>query len=518
MLSTGLASLAQAVLADIEEKIGVDPFSWKFMFHEHYAGIRNGVFLGGDQGERHTVLSVLIKLIDAERRMRIFPGMFDLGNMLTTDEQYNNKHLAEELSRELSRTSDADRVNPYKDFKRIEEWLEAVTGQKIEEHLARNSSRTLKVVKLLYRVQKQRRNSVFRLIRSVDRGAKPSLERRDRYPLQGNEASTWLLADLKTYLGMELEGATTKKIDYVFSRLLRAVGATAEALSATVSARGQGNATAMVALYHELTVALGDPKRLETSSRAVLDEQMYIYLHVQEFLNYVEEYKQIVERTTPDSLIASVLTEVNALCEKIGHAKGQPYSSEPTLPLEDISTVYRDRIDDLIPVVEKATGFAVDRDKYDQLTRRAGELVYRYLVFRWGTIHPSGYEVTVLEWVVAACAVWHEMGATTKAKTQYRIYWFDQLPQGKGILATLDTSSYQSMCGRAEPFPEAAHQIWFHRFEWMKDALQGLAEVSVAKAWFHVALLQQVASVVKCNDIDMIEHSLQLTHAGYAPD
>lgn len=516
MVRAGLVSLAQTVLEDIKKKEGVDPFSWKFMFHEHYANLRNGFFLGSDPEERHTVLSVLVKLIDAERRAQIFPGTFDLGNGQAVEEKYNNKDLAKELSRELSRTSDDNRVNPYKDFRLIEQWLEAMTGQNIEEHLGRNSSKTLKVVKLFYRVQKLRRNSVFKLIRSVNRGARPSLERRDRYPLKGNESSTWLLADLKAYLGMELDEARIDRIDQIFSILLRAAGSTAAALSATVSARGQGDATAMASLYREFAAALGGSKRLETSSGALLDEQIYIYLHAQEFLNYVEEYRQIVEKTTPGSSITPVLTEMNAICEKIAHAGGGPRGSEPTWSLENISSMYRVWIDDLIPIVEKATARAVDRKKYDELTSRAGELLYRYLLFRWGDVHPSDYEVNVFEWVVAACAVWHEMCATTKEKTKYKIYWFDQSAQGSGILPALDASLYRSIGGRREPYPEAIHQIWVHRFEWMKDALQGLADLSVAKASFRVAALQHVASIVKCNDIDMIESALQLTPVSFA--
>jgi hypothetical protein len=79
----------------ISPKQGIEPFTWHFMFDGAPAAKRNGVFIGS--GRRQILLSQLIEKISSEQRKRIFPGMFDFGNQVTSDATFLKKDLVMEL-------------------------------------------------------------------------------------------------------------------------------------------------------------------------------------------------------------------------------------------------------------------------------------------------------------------------------------------------------------------------------------------------------------------------------------
>jgi len=496
----------EAVLADLQTN-GVEPFTWQFMFKKNHAEIRNGVLLDGQ--ERRTLLTGLIERIDDDRRAHIFPGIFDLGNRTTANEAYTKRDLAKELSNEFTSTNAISvPVNPSKAFKHIDPWIESITGQSVELHMTRNSLKTLKVIKLFYRVMKQRRNAVFRLIRSAYQVTEPSMEHRDRHPLHGNEEQVWLLADLQAYLRVELSNERAHQIDQFFDSLLPHLEEVVNNIVGRLNLRYDTNAAAMEETINELIVAafknLDSIAPIEHSPTSFLDEHMYIHLRSLEFLNYVGEYTQIVAKTTPETLIVSISSEIDMIRDKVARITKGSYSGGPIAPLTDASSVYKKWREDFIPIIVKATGIPIDKTEYEQLAKPAEELLYRYFLFHWGYPDPTAHSLGIFEFLAASCAVWHEMNF----KTEYHPYWFGQLPQGRMILSALETPL--KACGHlaSESCPEAINQIWVHRYRWMADAIKGNQKVNSLKTTVCLAILQRLAAAMRSKEIDALEEAL----------
>ena len=70
------------MLAELKKQSGgVDPMSPEFIFDRKYARLRNsGRLFGGTNGSRSVLSFVLRDAMTQDRREKLFPGDFDLGN------------------------------------------------------------------------------------------------------------------------------------------------------------------------------------------------------------------------------------------------------------------------------------------------------------------------------------------------------------------------------------------------------------------------------------------------------
>lgn len=472
------------------------------MFGKPHAGTRNGFFWGS--GRQQTLLSLLVERIDDEQRQRIFPGTFDLGNQTKSDAVFLKKDLVKELAQEFG-TVNAELLTPNKAFKYIDPWIAAITGQTTEQHLARNSLKTLKVLKLFYRIMKQRRRTIFQLIRPLQDLVRPSMEHRDRHPLLKSEEQVWLLADIKAYLRMELDVTRATRIDAAFEALLPRLEGIINYLNGYVTLNRGDDISALEKTTDSMIRAIFDnidtDTTLDASSEALLDEHLYFYLQSLEFLNYAGEYTQIVEATTPQTPITPIVLEIEMLREKLWQSGVGPYSGGPIAPLTESASIYATWKKDLAPLIEKAIRIPLESQKYDSLVKPAEELLYRHFMFKWGVEDPTQYSLGIFEYLNAACAIWHEMNTNTT----YNVYWLGQPSQGQMILSTLDKSLRANLHPSAESVPEALNQIWVRRYRWIADAIKGQQQTNATKSKATMAVLHHVAATIRSGNIASIE-------------
>lgn len=495
------------ILAQISREHRVDPFSSEFIFDEQFASPRNGIILG--PLGRTTILCILLRKMHRSQRQRAFPKRFDLGNRHgASGVQFTREDLAEELSEEGS-VSAATVVAG--SFRTIEGWILEMTGRPFREHLEWNSLKALKVVKLFYRLQKERQKSFLRLIRPV-RSGRGSLEHRDRYPLftKGhNERQVWLLADLRSYLGSELKITQKRKVETTFSDLLQRVEQRANTMELHLRLRHGHDLDAWLGAYRSAIAKiqeLGDSVIRPITQD--LDELMFVYVHTLPFMHFAAEYEQIVEKTLPDARITPITQEIDGLRWVQRDADGCATASEYVRIAEAARIYELGWSEGVIPsIVEKATGLQVGSDSYDLLAKRSVELLSRYFAYKKGTSDYGSIQVTLRSCIVAMCAVWLE----TCKETEYRPYWMGQQAQGKRILEFLDQSFLEQGSASGQSYPEAIDQIWTQRFEWMADALQGRQELGKLKAWYKVGLLKKVASYLVSLDIDRIDAMIRET-------
>lgn len=502
------ATIVDLTLAKLREQ-GIEPFTWSFIFNEVHAAKRNEVFIGG--GQRRTLLSELLERISTEQRHTIFPGTFDLGNHLDSGRIFTKSDLVKEIAEEfVPKHSESDPLVPNKAFNYINPWIDKITGQSVEKHIAQNSLKTLKVLKLLYRVVKKRKRSLFMLIRPIEGTTRPSLEHRDRHPLRGNENQVWLLADLKSYLRMELDPERAARIELLFDDILPRLQEFINNLNGNLTIEHGSDPIHMDCAVNEVISSLLKQKkperRTDESNRVPLDEHLYLHLCSLDFLNYVGEFKQIAELTTPDTHIRPIQLDIESLREKVKLAGASPYSGGPVAPLTESGLIYATWEQDLLPLIEKVTDTPLKRQEYIALAKPAEELLYRYFLFKWGDPDPTQYPLGIFEYLTAACAIWHEM----QMKTTYKPYWLGQQAQGRRILSTLDKPLRYSTNLNVEEIPEALHQIWVGRYRWMADAIKGQQASHSIRSKLALSVLLHARNAVQSGSIDLIERELHV--------
>lgn len=482
---------------------GAEPYSWKFFFDERYAELRNTLI--PFDGSVQTVLSVLISQLTKEQRLGIFPMPLDLGNDLRDEIRYSESDLIRDLSAEFL-ADDRNPLKPSTVFTYIDPWLKSVTGASCREHISSSPLKALKVIKLLYRTMKRRRSSILRLLRAPGGKVSPSLELRDRFPLSGNETQVWLLADLVSYLGMEMEPVRARRIKAAFDAVIPRIAGAANYIGRHVTMNEVADAREDVAtkMVNSLLAHMRVKGDVGDLQAVPLDEQIYFYLQSLSFLNYVGEHLQIVELTTPTEQLHAIPLHIEKLRDAVARGGGSNYSGGPVAPSTDSAAVYARWKADLLPLISHAVGRSMTDEQFEQLIPPAQELLYRYHMFKWPGTDPAAYPLGIFEFLTAACAIWHEMNS----KTSYRPYWFGQKCQGNRLLPTLDTLISQRLSNGSETIPEALNQIWVGRYRWVADSVKGEANHNRLRSLISVRLLEAVGAVAELGVLEQFERSI----------
>ena len=208
------------ILTDFKESKdnsgGVDPMSPEFLFDKKYAQLRNsGRFYPGTYGSRSLLSFMLREGMTQDRREKLFPGDFDLGNMRPVPkERCSYEKLADQIHGEGRNSKSADDA-----FHTIKKHICLITGKKMQEHFKNSASKTLKVVKTLDLLTRNGEHRLMQLLALPKPDKKFSLSFRDAYPFEKNQEQVWLLADLKAYLSVELTEQRFEEIHLLFSNL-----------------------------------------------------------------------------------------------------------------------------------------------------------------------------------------------------------------------------------------------------------------------------------------------------------
>lgn len=506
--------LLEAIAEDLRKRYGIDPLSREFIFGAQFADARNGLILGGDR-QRSTFLSVLLReAVDESRRAKLFPGKFDLGSRQpVTPDDCTYDALADELN---AKRSNADVTVDSDTFKTIREGIQSLTGQKMAVYAQVDKLIMLKVIKLFYQVMRERDDRMFGLLNAPENlKRKAGLEFREAYPNSMSKEGTWLVADMKSYLSIELSETRIAEIDSTFSQLMSVVDSIdTNVRQAILDAHGHA-IPGTLTIYPALTVEL-DGFRTDDEGQSVprLDEVLYAYVSSLEFRHFARVYPSLVEIATPmagelqvtpitgklDELALDIVRACRGLC--IFGTLEPATDLDCMIQLKQLPGLAEDYAQEIRSLVERATGVAISERAYEQSFPCVHGLLVTVCMYEPGQIPLEEKLLATFRQVVAAfCAIHYELNIR-KTPSNHKPYWHSQQAQGGSLRTPLLASVWST--DRLEEHS----QIWRCRLDWFQAAIRGETELHHARMAFRAALIRNVAEIAKIKDTAILAENL----------
>lgn len=547
-------TLSEMMLRELEKELpGVDLFSREFLFDKKYALSRSKVLIFGSPAGSRSRLSFLLRdAMTDERRDALFPGHYDLGNLRSLPPEFctfdhstttGMVSLAGELSAELEDVGQlgADDSLDANNFKKLKKDLATLTSRSMEQHCTVNKSTVLKVMKLLYRLGRDRWSSDLDPMKN-NRGKSQliaflqwpqddgsdhySLSLRDIFPYRSSvpksdykasEELSALFADLKSYLSIELDGHTYVSISEVLQTLhwhLNNIERNIEKLLVDTGRSGYWEA---VKTYDYLAGQIDLAPRLNAPTTDIaLDEDLFLYLHTLEFAHFAQAYPMLLDKAEPACVIVPVAPVIDVLAkDSTGNESLGMY--DPFITDDEFALFVSDWEELLCSIVGKALQEEITKSSLQRAVLPALHLAQTYSLFRKPQSTESDpFTFSLLELVAALCCVRNEQSKKASDRTVHKPYWKGQQAQGGSILSSLKTSPWGNHPGSSfDPVPEEHRLIWTSRFEWFLDALQGHTELTVQRFRFRSALARKAKVIVKTNNregmIDAMEKLGKLT-------
>jgi len=394
-------------------------------------------------------------------------------------------------------------------FKTIQQGIRKLTGQKIAAYDRINKLVTLKVVKLLYLIMRNRdRPSLFGLLAAPENG-RPGLEYREAYPNAKNEESTWLVADIKEYLGTELELDRTKDIEIACSRLMSAFTSITSNVDWAIASVGYSTQRC-ASIYVALEEALHNFRWKAEQGMSRLDEALYIYLSTLEFRHFANSYPLLIEIAVASQKglqVASIVGDLEQLAQHMISSElawleaagmgSRVRTSKCRIPLALFPRAAADCAHEIRAMMSKALRMPIEEKAYQQCISAVQNLLKRVCKFEPEQRGPEDKVTASIAQVAAAfCAVYFER-EILQERTNHRPYWHGQKAEGGSLLGSLEKPLTDA------DVLEEHSQIWRLRLEWFQAANGGYLNVFVEKMAFRTVLLRKMGDIARTNNTEV---------------
>jgi len=516
-MNTQIKLYLDAEVANFKSRRKLDPFSTEFVFghNEEYTRLRNHEFVLGPNGPV-TILTAMLRYgLDDTNRINLFPSIFDLGSPKQIPKSKLTLVCLAKKVREERKLLD-DLGTRRKEFESVTGKLRKITGRRFGEY--ENKQNALRVIYLLDRMMINpkyadhgRSKRLLTLIKPPS--SKFSFELRSEYPALDSEENTFLLNDLKAYLGIEIDAETLSRIDSVFKSLINRFDEVREHLDQV--AYSLGEKTLVAGAYQKLQAlveAIGICHGSEPSNgSARLDQDLYFHLNRIELLHYVGGLDYVLDRARPPSTITPIKEEmIAAFSAFMGTPQTYGDITIDRFLFPTFSILAKGLPELFLHLIGKALGHRPSILQYARVISLAEELLYRTKRFGGdGLLLREEILFSFRNIVSALCAVAQAIKFTTK----YRPWIFGDNGQSRSIITPLGAPLDREGSARSKEIPEGYLQIWHNRREWVQDALEGGQDAAALKFGLRKILLAKVVECVSVNDIAMIEERLSTLHA-----
>lgn len=507
-MGTSIERLIEQVKFSLQnEGDEIDLWSRDYFFDKKYAPHRSTMVMQSGSRLSRSLLSLLIREgMTEERREKIFPGDYDLGNTRTIPpELCSYKKLVAELYGEGSTHIDTDN-DP---FETIKKGIRRITGRDMQDHFKVNKSTALKVIRTLNMLARNREPRLMQLLILPVPPKKFSMSFRNSYPYMRNQEQVWLIADLKANLSVELSDKRFHEIALLFSSLHELMKNIIWNVEKILVGAYHSDYSSMLSVYADLVTAV-ESYQVQHERKAVpLDEELFIHLHMLEFAHFAIGYSNLIAERIPTRPITPVIRELRALAKKAFSALFVAVmEDDPRIAINDIPAFSLRWQKEIVAIMEKAMGESITFDEFDKIKTGAQILLrdfYSHQDIGNGALYG---EMKVSPWYVIAafCCVWYvRLVNTPESEKIFKPYWLGQAAQG----GTLRASVNESRIGFAvDRIPEEHRHIWNIGLEWFADALRGHTELRARRFDFRAALISKVLDICSTNDTDWIAQKL----------
>lgn len=456
-------------------------------------------------------------------RLHLFPNHFDLGNILAFQGLTATlSDLLEELNEypEKIRGTSASGITT----EHLETCLKGIKhitgldlqGKNVEYHIS-----VLKVVRLFYKLTKHRKSHLFGLIEPPYVSFKPTMEFKDASPDPFNEEDSLLVADLISYLSLEIPEERLKHIHVQLltsSKLLECIVNENEEIVAPIRARHSDNDKSMTHYYLSVAERIKNFRAENTITfNRPLDEIIYTYLRTLRFQHFVGEYEQIVIKSSVKIEMSESVEKINLLCKKIGAINEQyidPYTE--IISINTFQDFVKNNDKGIRKTIKSITGLSIRREHLDGDTRPEEKYIIEIVshakkiltLYLWHSFKSKNLDeplLSVSDCIAALSAVRYQQSS----KTNHAPYWFGQDEPRDGILRFFAREKGIKELQETDYIPQGIAQLMYIRFCHIHAIMAGQGERHEAWMQFQVERLNKYSQCLQSYDIDTIIHSVR---------
>ncbi|OOG51255.1 hypothetical protein [Rhodanobacter sp. C01] len=467
------------------------------------------------EDESRTWLSVLMRdgMTD-DIRHQLYPSRFDLGNTdVDSGKKETLKTLVADINGSCRKKLQGEKLSEKtkRDLGTVLRGIQKITGRNIANEPSERSLQNLKVVKLMYRLTKERHSHLFSFIGRPRKAKYHKLKFQDAFPHPRDQLGALLFADLLSYIRVEISDDRLARINGNLRNLpetLLAVEKQNADISRILSLRFPDDLQAKALAYRRLAESINTYVPYHAQSTNTLDEAVYTYLRTLGFVHFAGGYEQAIKKSVISREITPVEPDLELLCLSISKSMGHPvFGYTLVTSLNQFPEFVNAWASQVISLIEKATGIEVEKRHLPKITERAKRILHLYCYFDVSDKDSDAACLSVLDCVVALCTVHHEQFE----KTTHQAYWHGQRTQAKNVLLQLQIDRRIEDLYIEDYVPHGINQILYNRWCYMHAALVMTKDgQDYLDAWMslQVAGIKKYAECLRSNDVDVISKCL----------
>jgi hypothetical protein len=472
----------------------------EYIFEPKYAAERS---LGAVLGDRRkTVLQFIFDEIGAER-VRIFPDPFDLGNFKEPESPTKAALRAElELSSDLGLKENEDPENA---LRYIKEAIETLTGHHYDAYFEKDPGKSLKVLKMLYILNRKVPDRMLSLLKPPAAAAEASLEVANPHPLEENIAASALLADLKAHLTLEMPAARRREIDELLDPLRDRIERIRSDLVTVAGARSRNDPNRMQALLVLTLQFLNKVKASDDGPMILLplDEQLYIHCWVLEISHLVEVNRYLHEEKSPGLAVKAIGRQLRLLSASIqGKATGQ--TNDQCVPVSELEAILVHHNREIQTIMSESLGCKISATHFRKSIPLAEKLIRLWMGFKSPLQALAFFEDFKVDPLMAVAAitsvVYHR-----QERTKYRPYWLGQEFERGRVIGALEKLN---LGNRNTEVEEEYNRFWTHQLDWFRHAMAGQLMTYELSSTINHHLLVVFERVARRHDTELLRTRL----------
>ena len=496
------------------------------VFHRNYAKYRQMPYPDADEDKwrsdlmHRTWINVLLHdgMTD-ELRKEIYPGRFDLGNTQSdNDTRVDFRELLREINgpKKQKRGANVGGIGK-KDLGTVLRGIEVLLGTRMGDSAEMLTVADLKVIKLLYRLTKERSSHLFGLIGPPIENA--SVEFGDAYrdhqieePTPNDtriEENELLVADLIAYLSVEIPETILKAVHVQllnYSKLLECIVIENDEILHPIRAACASRHADPAGAYFLLAKLIQVYPNVMLSTRPnSLSQSLYTYMRSLHFQHFVGGYADIVEKAMIADGIKPIGSEGEQFCKELAAANMVPVGlNTPITSIQEFPALVKRQSTRFKSLIKSATGLTTRDEALDDICSHASKILNAYMWVQFQEKDLRRECISVADCLASLITVRHQQSV----KTNYKPRWFGLKDVGDSPLRYFDRERSVSDLQATDYIPEGVNQLLYQRFCQIHLLLIGDQDRHDSWMTFQVARLRQYAQCMQSNNISGIAASI----------
>ncbi|GAB3781430.1 hypothetical protein [Dyella agri] len=493
----------------------LEPYTKDFIFGNDHrlARIRNQQVFKHPTGPL-TLLSTMLRFgLDEEKRSKLFTSAFDLGSLKAiSQDKLSLTYLAKKVRKEKNQLDDV--ATRKKEFQSITAAIKKITGRRIGDY--RDKQNAIRVVYLIDKLMthpryaKDGRAERFLTFIKTPRD-KFSFETRVAYPTADGETNSFLLNDLRCYLGIDIERDTLVRIDSLFYTLIERVNEARGRLDALAFHAENPNDIARNFRQFIDQVDSIDLSQFKDPQRTRLDQDLYVHLQKLEFMHFAGSLCEIYQLAAPPSPITPIRDHMVLALNQITDGRRTPRDvCRDNFWLEAFDHITSTCKEVFVDLIHRSLGWVPSESEYERSIALAGELLFRVKFFGSDVPVPRDeVRVSFRDITSSLCTV----AQALRHRTIYRPSIFRSTKQTRSIITPLEQPLDITDLHPDKVLPEGYVQLWHHRREWVLAALDGAPDLAAQRFALRATIFEKAMFCMTFNDIEIIEAAFQTLEA-----